>query len=191
MKSKQLNRVPKRSLLYLLICAAGAAAFYFLITWPSIRSVMEADTEISMLKAEIEEQKALSPVMAGLEENLSRLHGLPLPIPETERIALDELERLVADLEQAALDFGFEVKKIRSDTASRNLGEEMPLDFHLEGDWDGLRNYLKMLGGMGFIKRIERLKVLSGEQNESMSILITVILMTKTLIAAVDSIGQA
>ncbi len=177
MKSKVSDIIPADSLRYLVICVAGVAAMYLLMISPSRQSLENADVRIAELKLEIEEQQTLTPLMKNLEEDMSRLDGPPFPVPEPEPLTLDELEGLVVELERLAWNYGFEVEKIRPDTAARKPGQGMPLNFHLEGDWDGLRGFLIRLGGMGFIERVEQLQIVSGGPVKSF--LITVILMTK------------
>lgn len=164
MEAKNLAiAVPRRSIIYLLICGAGILAFVLAGIYPSYRSMVRMDRSIADLKAQIEEQKILFPLYEKLREDLaakslkvqssSSKSGLPAH-------RMDDLSRIFGEI---AANCGLELLSVTPDVKS--LVDDphfLSVRLMLGGSFFNLHKFLLELANLPYLWGIEELRIQEG-----------------------------
>lgn len=154
------GKFPKRSLVYLLICGAGIAAFVAVGLFPSHRSLDKLENEITKIRAEIERKKILAPLFAELLGKIRPNADTALPFPPLSPLPDEDTSKLSKMFGEMARQCDLRAGSVLPDLAS--LGGDsgtLLVDVLLNGEFYNFRKFLLLLGGQPYIKQIEQIQL--------------------------------
>ena len=164
MEDKKLSvEVPRRSLIYLLICGAGVLAFVLVGTYPSSRNIVRMDDSIADLKTRVEEQKILFPLYKKLREGLTTEVSKAQSNPPKAGLPARRMDDLTPIFGEIAANCGLEVSAVIPDVKSLvDDSHFLSVDLALKGDFFNLRKFLLELSNLPYLGDIEHLYILEG-----------------------------
>jgi len=161
MATEQIEgKFPKRSLVYLLICVVGVAAFVVIGILPAQRSLDKLEEEIAKVRAEIERKKILSPVFTELLGKVRSKEKTILPFPSPSPLPEEATGRLSMMFGEMARKCDLEANSVLPDFKS--LGGDsgtLGVDILLKGGFFNFRKFLLLLGEQPYLKHIEEIQV--------------------------------
>ena len=159
--------LPRRSLIYLLICGAGIVVFLLAGIYPSHRNMVRMNGSIADLKARIEEQKVLFPLYQKLRENLAPQNSKAQWNPPKSGLSLRQMDNLSPIFSEMAAHCGLEaveftpyVKSLTPDSHFLSVG------LALRGNLFDLRKFLVELAGLPYLGNIEELDIQEGSDGK-------------------------
>ena len=145
-----------------MVCIAGILGFIFMAVYPSRNALMERDRDIAELKAQIEEQKILTPLYKDLLERSEPLKTLSLPLPKRKKLDQNEIGRLSIYLEEIAARSHFELVGLVPDVDSlAQVSGLLSVNARLKGDFINFRDCFILLGALPYLEHIEEIRVRS------------------------------
>lgn len=148
--------IPRQSIKYLVLCLTGVLIFIFLGIVPDYISLARLDKEISRLQFKREEQQTLRPVYESINNSLQIKDERSLPLPERDKLAKEEIERVFRLFKDTAERSGMETVSIVPElNALSNNSGMLPVNVMLKG---GYFNFRKLLIGLGAIPYIENIE---------------------------------
>ncbi len=156
----KIPKLPAKINTYLLIGAAGLAAFFIFVIYPYHRSLANADLDIQTIKARIEEQKILYPVFMDLLKKARMKESKGLPFPENEKLSRDDAGKISDIFQDVAKKSNFMLKHIVPDTDSLAEGSEhLKVTLVITGDFPEFRKFLVALGEVPYLEHVERIQI--------------------------------
>lgn len=164
MEDKKLSTgVPRRSLIYLLICVAGIMAFVLVGIYPSYRNLARTDGSIAELKARIEEQKILFPLYQKLRKELAAEASRGQPGPSKVGLPVRRVDDLTPIFGEIAANCGMELSAVTPDVKSLvDDSRFLSVGVALRGNFTNLRNFLVALSNLPYLGDIEQLQIQEG-----------------------------
>ena len=154
------GKFPKRSLVYLLICGIGVAAFVAIGLFPSQRSLTKLEKKITSIQVEIERKKILSPVFSQLLGKVRSKMGTVLTFPSLSPLPEEETGKLSSMFGEMARQCGLKAGSVLPDFKS--LGDDsgtLRVNIFLKGGFFEFRKFLLLLGGQSYLQHIEEIQV--------------------------------
>ena len=167
MPQGQIPKIPRQSLIYLVVCVLGAAAFLAVGILPSRRELANLDRDISRLKAQVEQQKVLSPLHETLETR-ARTGGQGVEVPpEKKGLPLDRIDRIPVILGDLAGKCGLQVLVITPDAKSISTDSSLLLVYGtVKGKLPDLRRFLIEVAGLPYVERLEQIRIYEGKNGK-------------------------
>jgi hypothetical protein len=168
MEEKKLSMaVPRRSLIYLLICGAGILSFVLAGIYPSYRNMSRLDSSIADLKARIQEQKILFPMYQKLREELRPEASKAQPSPPKSGLPAGRMDDLSPILSEIAAKCGMEVSTVTPDLKSlSDTPHFLSVGLVLRGSFFNLRRFLLELADLPYLEDILELQIQGGVGDE-------------------------
>jgi hypothetical protein len=153
-------RKPAGTIRYILACAAALLSFLFLALLPIVHTSERLERQITDLRTDLREQRALKPLFRELTEKTGQGSPSALPFPKETGIPESELGKLSTFFQRLASSSDFEVVNITPDmvTFSRGTGP-VRLETVMRGPLSGLRGLMIRLGELPFLSHIETVEI--------------------------------
>jgi Tfp pilus assembly protein PilO len=165
MDYKITSLLPKRSIVFVIICSAGILGFFLLDIYPNQRAAGALDAQIIKTRSQIEKQKTLSPVYEQLRKILKAskdIDGINLPFPagkeSSKREDVNHIRSLLYDIVKESR---LETEKIEPDVATM-LDDSGRIRIHisLAGDYSNFREFMILLiDRLPAIESVESLEI--------------------------------
>ena len=154
-------KFPQQSVIYLLLCLFGMAAFIFLGIVPSQKVRAGLREKITETNMRIEEQKTLAPLYQALKQRAKKQGATrPLPFPAKSEIGRDQIDALSATVKAIAgrsnaalLSFTPALNTLTADSKS------MEMNLAARGDFISFRKLITGLGGLPYVEHIEEIRI--------------------------------
>ena len=168
MDEKKLSvDMPRRSLIYLLICGAGIVAFVLAAIYPSYRNMVRMDESMAGIKAQIDEQKILFPLFQMLRETLKPELSKAQASPQKSGLPAQQLDDLPTIFGDIAAHRGLKFSAVTPDVKSfADDSHFLSVDLALKGDFPNLRQFLLELANLPYLGSIEELQIQEGLQGK-------------------------
>jgi hypothetical protein len=156
----EIPKLHPRSLSFILVCLVGVTTMALLGLLPNHLELKELDEEVAQLKAEIQRQEALAPVVKKLVKKAKPmpLEGLIKP-PEREAVGstISDLNAQLADLAAQ-----HELTLVMAAPDERSLADtsgHLVLNLRVSGDFFHFRGFLMALAQQANLTRMETLHI--------------------------------
>ena len=160
MDTKQSRRIPRESIVYILICAVGTLAFILIGPYPSEKSLAKQDMEIQNLQVQIEEQKLLYPLYVELLKKLQAKGCEVLPFPSKGKLSRDEIDKIPCIFAEIVQRSELESASIIPDVKSIASNPGLILTNALvKGDFLHFRRLLIELGEIPYLEHIQEIEI--------------------------------
>ena len=160
-------KIPARSMLYIISCAAVLAGFIFLVLIPRQGTIAGLDKDIRDINNRIKVQETFSPIYEGYKKQIELGTQRLLPMPHKEGLLWDRAEGISIIFQEAARNSGLEmisaVPEVDSLADDRGI---IGLRLNLRGDFLGLRRFLSELGTMPYLEGVEEISIQSSNKNK-------------------------
>jgi len=156
--------IPKRSLVYLLICLCGVLIIFAAGIIPEYFSSVRLDQQIKSIQFQIEEQKRLYPIHQMLQNITHTKDGKTLPIPKKNFLARTQMDAVPETFREIAKKANLDIVSASPDL--NFVGSEsrfLPINAVIRGDFFNFRKFLISLGEIPYLERIEEIQI---QQNE-------------------------
>ena len=152
--------MPGQSIGYLLMCALGVLAFIAIGPYQSQRSLGALDMEITKIRGNIEEQKALSPVYKDLLGKL-QIKGSDILLSLIKsKLPQDKTEEIPVIFGEIAKKCGLEAVSMIPDVKSLADGSGLLLvNAVIRGNFFDFRKFLIELGKVPYLEHIEEIHI--------------------------------
>lgn len=160
MEQRESPKLPKKTIIYLLICVAGILGFVVFAIYPNQKSLASLDMEIERIEDQIKEQKILFPVYENLLKKVKFKKPGAFPFPTRARLGRHETERIPLILGEKARKSNVSLVDVIPDVGSLREGSEvLALNMLIKGDLLDFRNFLIHLGEIPYVKNIQEIKI--------------------------------
>lgn len=156
--------IPKRSMVYLLICLCGVLIIFAAGIIPEYFSSVRLDQQIKSIQFQIEEQKRLYPIHQMLQNTTHTKDGRTLPIPKKNFLSRTQMDAVPETFREIAKKANLDIVSASPDL--NYLGSEsrfLPINAVIRGDFFNFRKFLISLGEIPSLERIEEIQI---QQNE-------------------------
>ena len=156
--------IPKRSMVYLLICLCGVLIIFAAGIIPEYFSSARLDQQIKSIQFQIEEQKRLYPIHQILQDKTHKKDGRTLPFPKKNFLSRTQMDAVPETFREIAKKANLDIVSASPDL--NNLGSEssfLPINAVIRGDFFNFRKFLIGLGEIPYLERIEEIQI---QQNE-------------------------
>ncbi|MBN2397150.1 MAG: hypothetical protein JXI32_02120 [Deltaproteobacteria bacterium] len=158
--TKQIGKIPGRSVIYLVLCAVVLIIFYFAALYPYQRALNTIDAKTAQVAALIKKQRTLMPLY---EEMVKRGEGKirgTLPVPDIQPLPRGGIETVSPLFQRMADESGMQVVSIRPDVLTLTEGsDDMVVTLQLRGAFLDFRKFLVRVGGALPLKRVEEIEI--------------------------------
>jgi hypothetical protein len=169
MSQQIISKEKKRSLVFFLICGTGLLMFVIFAMYPRYRLLIQAKIQTDELRAEIDRQKELLPLLAIRLQESEQLR-LPDELSSRNKTALlpEEKEKVSSDIEQLAAQshLGIESVSFGADfeTVSVLLATAAMPEAGDKDSFSNIRRFLIGLENLSYADRIERIAIRAVDQ---------------------------
>ncbi len=169
-------KVPKQSLIYLLICGTGILIFIILGIAPSHKKILELDQQIAATRARVEEQKNLTSIYQTLKQRAAVQHAQGrsarlLPLPEKKEQAGVEISKLTDAVKDISRTANLEMVSLAPGLDSLDGNSKMlVVEAVIRGNFLSFRRFLIGLGGLRYVDHIEDLQLRQNAEGTEMRI---------------------
>jgi len=156
--------IPKRSLVYLLICLSGVLIIFVAGIIPEYFSLVRLEQQMKSIQFQIEEQKSLYPIYHMLQNKTHTKEVRILPFPKKIPLSRAEMDAISATFREIAKKANIDIVSASPDL--NFLGSEsrfLPINAIIRGDFFNFRKFLIGLGEVPYLERIEEIQI---QQNE-------------------------
>ena len=156
-------RLPKRSLIYILVCAGGILLFVGIGILPNQSVLTKLDDETSRVEFELQKQKALFPVFKKAMQILhdQKKEGVAVPKKSTE--GLKDINSISPYFETIAIESGLHFKSGLPDVGKiKNSSGVIPFTLIVAGNYFDFRIFLMNLAADPHLDHIETIEVAAG-----------------------------
>ncbi len=161
----QLPKLPKRSLIYLLVCISGIIVFFLTGIYPNTTTQQELDSQLRILNNQLDEQKILFPLFKDLMEKTKARIEKQLPFPEKARLPRSEIGKIPSIFKETAQKSNLVFIGGVPDVNTLNEDSELLLvNVSAKGDFFDCRNFLVRLGELPFLEKTEALEINAGRK---------------------------
>jgi hypothetical protein len=172
--------IPKRSLVYLLICMSGVLIIFAAGIIPEYFSSVRLDQQIKNIQFQIEEQKRLYPIHQMLQSKTHTEDGRTLPFPKKNFLSRTQMDVVPATFREIAKKANLDIVSASPDL--NFLGTEsrfLPINATMRGDFFNFRKFLISLGEVSYLERIEEIQIQQNEDTMEFKIKVWLVLAQK------------
>jgi len=156
----QVNKIPGRSVMYLLICLVIAIIFYLVAIYPCQRSIKEMDLKTAQVSEHLKKQKTLLPLYNDLvKESLQKVQ-VSLPVPDTKGLSRNDIDTITPFFEKMANECSMQVVSVSPDALGfTEKSSDIMVNIRLKGKFPDFRTFLVELGKTPFLERVELVEI--------------------------------
>ena len=134
--------------------------FILFVVYPSQMSLVEMDTEINRLNAEIEAQDILYPVFLNLLKKTRLKDEGRFSRAKKTKIARDDTGKILSVFQGIAQKSNLKLTDILPDTDSAITGSGyLPVNVTVNGEFFNFRNFLCHLDEIPYVEHLERVRI--------------------------------
>jgi len=157
------TRLPKRSLIYILVCAGGIVLFVGIGILPNQSVLTKLDDETSRVEFELQKQKALFPVFKKAMQILHDQKKEGVPAPKKSGDGLKDINSISPYYRKLAVESGLHFKSGLPDVGKiKNSSGVIPFTLVLAGKYFDFRVFLMKLAVDPHLDQIETIEVTAG-----------------------------
>jgi hypothetical protein len=165
---KDLNfNLTKKSLWAVVVYAAVIVLFILVAIIPFYLTNRKIAAENDKIKAQIEEQKQLTPIYASLLDEMKKKNLLVLPHPSPEKLSRENTAKFKNDFKAVAEKSKVKLLSFTPDLSTLS-GSSSSLLHHvtLKGEFGGFQKLLTELGAISYVDKVEDMEI--RQNNDSM-----------------------
>jgi hypothetical protein len=151
----------KQSIFLLTICAGILIVFVLVFIMPSKKEMAKLDFEIGAAKFKVETQEKLDPLYRGLQEKLKKIDN-KASLPPTQPIAKSQLGNFSGTVSGMAQKSKLVLLSVYPETSSSIEPGVAVYNASLRGNFVDFRNFLKEIGSLPYLDKIEDIQVNTG-----------------------------
>lgn len=154
--------MPKRSIVFSIICAAALVVFIFIGLYPNYMAMKRFKQLESDLETKVKIHDLILPVYMKLIERIQIKHESKLFLPDMKNVQGVTTQELIRELRNMARSSGIKVQTIIPDAASysENPGK-IKADASFKGNFKDFYPFLNKIGETPFIEKIERFEIIT------------------------------
>jgi hypothetical protein len=167
----QIPKIPRQSLIYLVLCVLGAVAFLVVGVVPARKVLTDLDNDIGKLKLHVEQQKILYPLYQALETKARAAGQAVETSPEKKGVPRDRIDKVPVILGDIATHCGLEVLVATPDARSISADPNLLLvHATVKGKLPDLRRFLIELATLPYMEHLEQLRVYEAKNGKEYSL---------------------
>lgn len=165
MENKVTSFLPKRSLIFIIVCSVGILGFFLLAIYPNQKAAAALEAKITTALRQIEEQKILRPVYEHLREVQKASKdgaGINLPLSTMEKPSKGEgIDHIRSLLFEIVRKNRLKTEKIEPDVATMlDDSGHIRIDIAVTGDYSNFRGFMIQLNSrLPSIESVENLRI--------------------------------
>jgi hypothetical protein len=160
LKIDKLPQLPRRSIIYMLVCGGGVLLFCLIGIFPNLRVISDLDDEIAILNHKISEQKILFPVFKKMLSRIERPEKRQDTVNTREKLKRDQIAGFSTILENLAQKSGLDIVGNTIDIRRfKEKGGFMEMNFSFNGSLDEFRLFFIRMIAMPYDIRVGRLEI--------------------------------
>jgi len=153
-------KLPKKTIIYLLLCIGGILGFLAFAIYPNQKSLAGLDTEIDTIERQIKEQKILFPVYENLLKEGEFKKPGTFPFPKKAKLGRHETERIHLIFGDKARKSNLSLVDVIPDVESLREGSEaLTVNMLMKGNLLDFRDFLVHIGEVPYVENIEEIRV--------------------------------
>lgn len=157
------SRLPKRSLIYILVCVGGILCFLGVGILPNQRVISKLDNETSEIKLALQKQKMLFPVFKKAMQTLHEEKKSGLAVPETSSIYRKDINSISSSFRKLASECRLQFKSGIPDAGKINkTSGAIPFTLELAGGYFDFRLFLSKLVLLPYLEHIDTIEINAG-----------------------------
>jgi Tfp pilus assembly protein PilO len=157
---KPESKIPRRSIVYIVLCAVFIILFVFVAYLPTNKWSAELDAKTTEAKFKLHEQQTLFPVFQYLKVESEKVVSDTLPLPPKGKLARAMINNLPKNFAASAKKSGMSLVVARPDLSGlKGDFQTLPVNIVLRGGFINFRKFLIGLGGMPYVQSIEEISI--------------------------------
>jgi len=155
--------LPKRSLIYILICASGILLFVVGGILPNQKAILDLESESVRIKSELRQQELLFPAFRKAIRTLHEKKKNDLPFPNKTSVAKKDIAIISAFFKKLSTECKLHFESGIPDVGKINKTSGIiPFNLVLKGDYFDFRFFLTQLMLVPYLEHIETFQIKSG-----------------------------
>ena len=164
MEQRNSLTLPKKTIIYILICVGAILGFFVLAIYPNQKSLAGLDMEAKKLDSKIKEQEILFPVYENLLEKGKFEKPGAFPFPQKAKLGRHETERISLIFGEKARKSNLSLVDVIPDVESLSRGSGvLTVNMLMKGNFLDFRDFLIHLGEIPYVENIEEIKIQPAE----------------------------
>ncbi|HBO85312.1 MAG: hypothetical protein A2073_08015 [Deltaproteobacteria bacterium GWC2_42_11] len=161
MPEQKMNiKIPKHSIIYLLVCLSGVLVFIVLGIIPNSISLAGFDKKIKETRSLLQEQKNLLPIYQTLIKDIESKKSPALPMPEKSAISKGDSTQIFETFRELAKKSGLETLSIVPDLKSlSDSSKSLSVSMAFKGEYFDFRNLLMHISEIPYLEHIELIDI--------------------------------
>lgn len=161
MPEQRINmKIPKQSIIYLLIYLAGIIVFIAFGIIPNSISLAGFDKKIKETQLRLQEQKGILPIYQTLIKSIKSKKSFSLPMPEKRAISKGDAAQIFVTFRELAKKSALETLSIVPDISSLTISPEaLPVNMVFKGKYFDFHNFLVQIGEIPYLEHIELIDI--------------------------------
>jgi hypothetical protein len=157
------HALPARTLLTLAVGAAVALGFVAVFLLPEYREMDLLTTQVTALRASLEERRQLEPVAKALAEAQTKMRPVG-PVGGLGKLPLAEVGRLTSVFDNLATPLGLRMTAVSPDASSVTREGLLAVRLAFLGPPEAVRQFMLSLGGFGPLVKVESATTMFGRE---------------------------
>lgn len=154
------SRLPKRSLIYILVCVGGILCFLGVGILPNQRALSKLDNEVSKMEVALHEQKILFPVFKKAMQTLNEEKKSDLAVPEKSSVDRRDINGISSSFRKLASECSLHFKSGIPDVGKINKNSDiLPFTLELAGGYFDFRLFLTKLVLLPYLEHIDTIEI--------------------------------
>ncbi|MFH2066207.1 MAG: hypothetical protein ABIK15_13485 [Pseudomonadota bacterium] len=160
LKIDKLPKLPRRSIIYMLVCGGGVLLFCLIGIFPNLRAISDLDDEIAVLNHKISEQKILFPVFKKMLSRIEQPENRKGPVNSREKLKRDHIAGFSTVLAELAERNGLNIAGNTVDIRGfKEKGGFLEMNFSFSGSLDDFRLFFIRMIALPYDIRVGRLEI--------------------------------
>jgi hypothetical protein len=152
--------IPRRSVFFFSLSAAGILLFVLLVIVPYQRSLVTADRKIEQIRLKIEEQRLLVVLHQSFLKASAQKDGMTLIVPKKTRLPRAEAENVRETIRTIAGKSRVKVEAVVPDVKTQSPDSRYLLvNTVVRGKLVNFRSFLEELGRIPYLEHIEEVQI--------------------------------
>lgn len=157
------SRLPKRSLIYILVCVGGILCFLGVGILPNQRELSKLDNETSEMELALHKQKILFPVFKKAMQTLHEEKESDLAVPEKSGVDRKDINSISSSFRKLASECSLHFKSGIPDVGKINKNmDAIPFTLEVAGGYFDFRLFLTKLVLLPHLEHIDTIEINAG-----------------------------
>ena len=164
MEQKDSSKLPRKTVIYLLICVGAILGFLIFAVYPNQKSLAGLDTKIKTIEEQMKEQEILFPVYENLLKKAEFKKPGAFPFPQRAKLGRHEAEKISLIFGEKARKSNLSLVDVIPDVESLREGSDvLAVNMLMRGKLLDFRDFLIHLGEIPYLENIEEIKIQPAE----------------------------